>query len=286
MPDNDSALFHIPHLLHSEGIRLKKRYGQHVLANWKTLKAIVARCTIERDMTVIEIGAGIGNLTRLLAERAAKVYAIERDRDFAPLHARHFAAFPNVEFLYEDVLDLDFHKLVSSQPERTVVVGNIPYQITSPIIMKLLEDEIHYGRVLLMMQREVAERLTASPGGKQFGILTLKVLFYSDVRIEFLIPPKRFIPPPRVESALVRFFPHKKVHFPDNAQRKRFFALIDSAFSQRRKTLANAVSHALAESLNKQRVTSALAELGISPQSRAESLSLEQFFQLYEKLSL
>jgi 16S rRNA (adenine1518-N6/adenine1519-N6)-dimethyltransferase len=286
MPDaqnNDSALFHIPHLLHTEGIKLKKKYGQHFLANWRTLKSIVNRCNLNTQTTAIEIGAGIGNLTKLLAERAASVLAIEADRSLSTLHQRYFKDNSNVEFIYQNVLEIDFHSLVTN-PENTVVVGNIPYQITSPIIFKLIEDEIKYARILLLMQKEVAERITAQPGTKKFGILTLKTAFFCRTRIEFYIKPQRFIPPPKVQSALLLLLPHKTLPIPDKTTRQLFFKFIDFAFAQRRKTLANSLANSELKNINKNLVESALSKMNLNPRIRPESLSLRQFLSLFNDL--
>ncbi len=242
---------------------------------------------------VVEIGSGPGNLTVMLSLSGAKITGIEMDRRFVPLHNEilmtNSELGDRLKFHYGDALDFDYHaaaKAAHDNGRRFLIVGNIPYQITSPLIMKLLEEEIPFDAMALMMQREVAVRLRSGPGTKQNGSITIKVQFFADVEHVRDVPPTSFLPPPKVESEVVLF--HRKPVPADIARDKNgrpaFFRVVDAAFMHRRKTLPNSLV-AAAYGLERAQVEQALAAMDLPPTVRAEQLGLAQYIELYEQLA-
>jgi 16S rRNA (adenine1518-N6/adenine1519-N6)-dimethyltransferase len=269
----------------SSTIRLKKRLGQHILKDKEILKEIVDACEILPETVVLEIGAGVANLTEVLAQQAQKVVAVEIDQQFKIYHLRMQAKYTNTEFIYEDILDLDLEKISSLKGARDLVItGNIPYNITSPLVMKILESPIKFRQMLLMMQKEVAQRLTAAPGGKNISAITLKIQYYCKASILKIVPGKVFLPPPQVDSAIARFVPRDKI--PYTPEKGKFFLnFLDAAFSQRRKTILNSLGHALRKDIKKEDLRGTLQKVGIDPVQRPETISLEKYQNLYNLIS-
>ncbi|MCX7766162.1 MAG: 16S rRNA (adenine(1518)-N(6)/adenine(1519)-N(6))-dimethyltransferase RsmA [Candidatus Sumerlaeia bacterium] len=262
---------------------LKKALGQHLLANSGMLNEIARICEIQPESLVIEIGAGIGNLTQaLLRFNPLHYIGIELDEEFKALHQRFFATSDRIEFIYGDVLQVDFARLVQNYSD-VIIVGNIPYQITSPLLIKLLLGEFHWSRIVLTLQKEVAERLVAISGTKKISVLTYKVQIFAIPRIMFFMSPSNFIPPPKVESAVVKFIPHPQPLL-SKADVKEMFRLLDAAFAQRRKTILNTLTNANLTQLPKEQLKEMLSRAGINPACRAEDFSLAEFISLLNAL--
>jgi 16S rRNA (adenine1518-N6/adenine1519-N6)-dimethyltransferase len=279
----------IRRLLRRHGVELAKRFGQHLLVDFPTLERIASAAGVGPEWDVVEVGAGVGNLTACLLETGAHVTAIELDTRFAPIHEEVFGRDPLVRerlaFFYGDALAFDYHAAAErahAQGRQFAIVGNIPYQITSPLIAKIVLEEVPFDSMTLLIQREVAQRLAAGEGGRHAGAISLKIHFHCDVKLLFPVSRRLFLPPPKVESQVIQFSRHAPPL--PAAQRARFFALLEAAFAQRRKMLANAVA-ARGLGYSKQAVEQALAELGLPPNVRAEQLGLNEFLALYAKLN-
>jgi 16S rRNA (adenine1518-N6/adenine1519-N6)-dimethyltransferase len=267
----------MPRLLLPPGHRPKKRLGQHFLVRPSVLRAIAERAGLTPETTVIEIGAGTGNLTRELARRAAKVFALEFDRDLAAALREQFAG-GNVEVVQADALDFDFSSLKPASAGLKIV-GNLPYNISVPLIFRLLETPGLASELLLMVQKEVAERIAASPGGKHYGILAVLCRMLADAKVVLRVPPSAFHPPPKVESALVHFQLLEQPRYPV-PDWEFFKRVVKAAFGQRRKIIANALRGSEDLALPAGAVAQALSEAGIEPQRRAQTLTLAEFAEL------
>ncbi|PZA06731.1 MULTISPECIES: 16S rRNA (adenine(1518)-N(6)/adenine(1519)-N(6))-dimethyltransferase RsmA [unclassified Meiothermus] len=256
-------------LLERYRLSADKRFGQNFLVEAGYLQRIVAAVGFKPGERVYEVGPGLGTLTRALAEAGAKVTAVEMDRRLQPVHAESLAHLP-VEVMWGDALEFDWEAL----PSQSLFAGNLPYNIATPLITKLLLSR-RFRRIVVLVQKEVALRMVATPGTPQYGVLSLRVQHHSQAKRLFDLPPGAFLPPPKVTSSLVRLEPNAN---PDDPE---LFRLIEAAFAQRRKTLANALK---AGGYSPQAVTAALAQMGLSPQIRGEALSLEQFRMLHSLL--
>ncbi|MCR5675373.1 MAG: 16S rRNA (adenine(1518)-N(6)/adenine(1519)-N(6))-dimethyltransferase RsmA [Lachnospiraceae bacterium] len=275
--------------LDAHGLSPNKHFGQNFLTDEGILTQIVDAAEISDADTVLEIGPGTGALTRRLAEKAGRLVAVEIDRGLAALLSEEFAEEPRVEILCADILKTDLYRLFSGElsaarssgrPSAAVkVVANLPYYITTPILLSLLPETDLFSRFVVMMQREVADRMQASPGSKDYGALTLAVQYYADPRIVTLVPPSAFYPQPDVTSAVLLLerpdTPPVAIDDPD-----RMFALIRAAFGKRRKTLTNAIAGAPQLGISPEAVKKALAEAGLDPAVRGETLSLADFATL------
>ena len=259
--------------LAQHGIRPKKSLGQNFLHDPHTLEKIVAAAALTPEATVLEIGAGTGSLTRHLAPLAARVVAVELDDRLIPLLQDEFAAQPHVTIVHGDILELDVRDLVGEAPYT--VVANLPYYITSAILRRLLSQAPRPRRLVLTVQKEVAERLSARPGN--MSILAVSVQFYGQVETVLRLKPGAFWPRPDVASAVVRIdvFPTPRVDVPDE---KLFFRIVRVGFSQKRKQLRNTLSAGLR--ISKAEADALLEQCGIAPQRRAETLSVEQWAAL------
>lgn len=267
------------------GLVLRKGLGQHLLCNERILRRIVQCCELEPGDTVVEIGAGFGHLTCQLARQGCKVVAIEYDDRFRPIHEQYLAANPNIRILYADILHVDLQPLLREAGcKKPVVVGNIPYRITSKIVLKCLNELPTFAKMVLTMQKEVAERIVALPGRKAFGSLTLKVQFFSKPCLEFLIGRENFLPPPRVDSAAVSFVPVERKVLHGNGDLVRFFDFINVIFRYRRKSLKTILRMADVCNESEPNVQRLLAQVHIEPNLRPESLNLEDYIALYEAL--
>ena len=269
--------------LKEHGISAKKRYGQNFLIDPKVLSRIIEGADITKEDTVLEIGPGIGTMTQALCEAAGHVIAVEIDRDMIPLLEENLAEFHNYEIINEDILKVDLKKLIK---ERLKIAANLPYYITTPIIMGLLEQDLPLDSVTVMVQKEVAERMQAKPGTRDYGALTLAVQYYTKAEIIANVPSNCFIPRPNVDSAVIRLKLHDKPPVRP-ADEKKMFGLIRAAFSQRRKTLVNALKNDAAlssEGVTKERIEAAISRMELDPNIRGERLSLEEFARLSDLL--
>jgi 16S rRNA (adenine1518-N6/adenine1519-N6)-dimethyltransferase len=266
----------LPGLLKSHGLRPDKRLGQNFLMDDAILAKIVAAAEVEPDDTVVEIGAGLGSLTRHLAIAARRVVAVEIDRDLIPLLREVVAPYPNVEIDAGDILALEPTRLAHQTPGY-LVVANIPYYITSAVIRHLLEAPQQPRRLVLTMQKEVAQRINAQPG--DLSLLALSVQVYGTPKIVGQIPAGAFFPAPQVDSSVIRVDLYAEPAVP-REDLGRFFRLIKAGFSQKRKTLRNALSAGLR--MRPDQVETGLRVSGIDPQRRAETLSLDEWGKVVE----
>lgn len=260
----------------------QKRFGQNFLIDTHVLNKIVAAADITKDDCVLEIGPGIGTLTQYLCEAAGKVIAVEIDKKLIPiLENDTLAQYDNVTIINEDVMKLDLPKLVNEENggRPIKVVANLPYYITTPIIMGLLEAHLPIKSLTVMVQKEVAERMQATPGTEDYGALSLAVQYYCTPYIAANVPPNCFMPRPNVGSAVIRLTLHDTPPI-EVKDEKLLFALIRASFNQRRKTLVNGINNSSELNISKEEVAAALEALGLSPSIRGEVLSLEQFAAL------
>ncbi|MGI6021219.1 MAG: 16S rRNA (adenine(1518)-N(6)/adenine(1519)-N(6))-dimethyltransferase RsmA [Lachnospiraceae bacterium] len=269
----------------------KKKYGQNFLIDRNMLEKIVHIADIHENDTVLEIGPGIGTLTQYLASRAKKVIAVEIDKNLIPILGDTLADFPNVEVYNEDIMKFDvdacfdMEKCREGENEgRFVVVANLPYYITTPVLMKLVEGKTYFHHMLFMVQKEVADRMTAGPGSKDYGALSLAVNYSAEISVEGTVPPECFLPRPKVESALVLF----KTHIEPPVKTKDpglMFRLIRASFNQRRKTLQNGITNFEGLFFSKDSVKEAIDRCGFDASVRGEKLSLEDFARLADELA-
>jgi len=260
----------------------QKRFGQNFLIDTHVLEKIIKSAEITKDDLVLEIGPGIGTMTQYLCENAREVIAVEIDKNLIPiLQNDTLAEYDNVTIINEDILKVDLNKLVEERNggKRIKVVANLPYYITTPIIMGLFESHVPLQNITVMVQKEVADRMQAGPGSKDYGALSLAVQYYATPYIAANVPPNCFMPRPNVGSAVIRLTLHEEptVQVKDE---KFMFALIRASFNQRRKTLVNGLTNAADLSLSKEEVQDALEKMQLSATVRGEALTLEQFAEL------
>lgn len=263
----------------------QKKYGQNFLIDSHVLEKIMDAAETGKDDCVVEIGPGIGTMTQYLAERAGEVVAVEIDKNLIPILTETLADYKNVSIINEDILKVDLNRIVEEKNggRPVKIVANLPYYITTPIIMGLFENHVPVKSITVMVQKEVADRMQVGPGTKDYGALSLAVQYYAKPEIVSIVPPNCFIPRPNVASAVIRLTCHEKkpVEVKDE---KGMFALIRASFNQRRKTLANSLSNAQNLSLTREQVTEALESMQLSPTIRGEALTLEQFAALADIL--
>ena len=268
-------------VLQKYNFHFQKKFGQNFLIDERVLDRIISASEITKEDCVLEIGPGIGTMTQYLAERAGTVTAVEIDRALIPILEETLCDYSNVTVIHGDILKFDINQLVQEKNggRPIKVVANLPYYITTPIIMGLFEKQVPLKSITVMVQREVAQRMQAQPGTKDYGALSLAVQYYAKAEVVANVPPNCFIPRPSVGSAVVRLLRHERppVQTKDEA---RMFALIRASFNQRRKTLINSLGNAGELHISKEQVFEALAQMGLSPTIRGESLSLEQFARL------
>jgi 16S rRNA (adenine1518-N6/adenine1519-N6)-dimethyltransferase len=269
--------------LKSHNISAKKRYGQNFLIDRRVLERIIEGAGISKEDVVLEIGPGIGTLTQALCEAAGRVIAVEIDRDMIPLLEENLSGYENYEIINEDVLKLDLEMLIRerglvSRPLR--VAANLPYYITTPILLSLLEQSLPITHIVTMVQKEVAERMTASPGGKDYGALSVAVQYHTDQEIVLDVPPSCFFPAPEVDSAVIACAVRKTPAVAVQDE-KLFFRVVQASFGQRRKTLSNALKPL---GFSKEQIEGALLSAGIDSTRRGETLSLAEFAAIANKL--
>ena len=272
-------------VLRTNAIRFKKRYGQNFLTDERVIGKILAAAEVGPRDFILEIGPGIGTLTQYLADNAGKVAAVEIDSSLIPVLEKNLFCWDNVVLINDDFLNIGAKKLAEEYNEgRPIkVVANLPYYITTPIIMNILESRAPVESVTILIQKEVAERMCASPGTKEYGALTLAVQYYSEVEIKALVPPNCFIPRPEVTSAVVNLRMKEKT--PAVKDEALLFKLIRAAFSQRRKTLVNCLRNSDELGLSRESATELVISCGFDENIRGEALSLEEFIRLSDKMT-
>lgn len=259
----------------------QKKFGQNFLIDPHVLDKIIRAAQIQKEDTVLEIGPGIGTMTQYLAEAAGQVIAVEIDENLIPILQETLSAYDNVHVIHEDILNVDIRALVQEYHggKPIKVVANLPYYITTPIIMGLFEQHVPVDSITVMVQKEVAERMQAGPGTKDYGALSLAVQYYAEAYLVANVPPNCFIPRPKVGSAVVRLTVHQTPPVKVKNE-KLMFALIRASFNQRRKTLLNGLNNSPEISYSKEEIGKALEDLGLSPSVRGEALTLGQFGEL------
>ena len=263
----------------------QKKFGQNFLIDTHVLEKIISAAGITKNDCVLEIGPGIGTMTQYLAENAGHVVAVEIDRNLIPILKETLADYDNVTVINEDILRVDIKALAEEYNggKPIKVVANLPYYITTPIIMGLFESGVPIDNITVMVQKEVADRMKEGPGSKDYGALSLSVKYYAEPEIVANVPPNCFIPRPNVGSAVIRLTRHKEmpVEVKDPAL---MFKIIRASFNQRRKTLQNGLGNAPELPYTKEQIAAAIAEMGLTPTIRGEALSLAQFAQLSDIL--
>lgn len=259
----------------------QKKYGQNFLIDTGVLDRIIAAAEITREDCVLEIGPGIGTMTQYLAETAREVVAVEIDKALIPILEDTLSAYDNVTILNEDILKVDINRIVQERNggRPIKVVANLPYYITTPIIMGLFEQHVPLKSITIMVQKEVADRMQVGPGTKDYGALSLAVQYYAKPEIVANVPPNCFIPRPNVGSAVIRLTRYEGPPVQVKDEHK-LFALIRASFNQRRKTLVNGLGNASNLQISKEQVAQALERMGLSPTVRGEALTLEEFAEL------
>ena len=263
----------------------QKKFGQNFLIDGHVLDKIIAGAGVTKDNMVLEIGPGIGTMTQYLAEAAGKVVAVEIDRNLLPILQETLADYDNVKVIHADVLSLDLEKLVQEENggRPIKVVANLPYYITTPIIMALFEQHVPLANVTVMVQKEVAARMKSGPGSKDYGALSLAVQYYAEPYIVANVPCNCFMPRPNVDSAVIRLTRYEEPQV-QGKDEKMLFKIIRASFNQRRKTLQNGLNNSSELNFTKDQIAAAIAEAGFSPSVRGEALTLEQFAKLTDIL--
>ena len=259
----------------------QKNYGQNFLNQPHVLDKIIGAAGVTNEDMVLEIGPGIGTMTQYLAEAAREVVAVEIDNNLIPILKETLAEYDNVTVINEDILKVDIKKLAEEHNggRPIKVVANLPYYITTPIIMGLFESNVPIDNITVMVQKEVADRMQVGPGSKDYGALSLAVQYYAEPYIVANVPPNCFIPRPNVGSAVIRLTRHKEMPV-QVADPKLMFRLIRASFNQRRKTLQNGLNNAPDVSFTKEQIMAAIESLGVPATIRGEALDLQQFAQL------
>lgn len=259
----------------------QKKFGQNFLIDTRVLEKIIAAADVTKDDFVLEIGPGIGTMTQYLCEHARAVAAVEIDKNLIPILGDTLGAYDNVEIINQDILKVDIKKLAEEKNggRPIKVVANLPYYITTPIIMGLFESHVPIDSITVMVQKEVADRMQVGPGTKDYGALSLAVQYYAAPKIVAIVPPNCFMPRPKVGSAVIRLTRHKEppVQVEDE---KLMFRIIRASFNQRRKTLANGLKNSGELTLSKEVIEESITELGVPVTIRGEALSLAQFAEL------
>jgi 16S rRNA (adenine1518-N6/adenine1519-N6)-dimethyltransferase len=257
-------------LIAKYGLRAKKSWGQNFLVDERAYREIVHACAAAAGDWVVEIGAGLGTLTKRLAETGAHVVAVERERDMLEVLRSEHGGDARIEVTEANALTFDYAAVAERAGKPPVVVGNLPYQIASPILFRLFETRARFARIVVMLQKEMADRIVAPPGEKAYGALSVMVRFYGEPKLVCRVRAGGFVPAPRVDSAVLRIVPHAERPDVDD---EKFSRVVHAAFGQRRKTLRNALSAAFDEGA----VDRALATTSIDGKRRGETLSVAEF---------
>lgn len=275
-------------ILNKYGIKAKKKYGQNFLIDDNILSSIVNSANINENELIIEIGPGLGNLTNYILEKSSYALLIEIDDNMITILKDRFQNKDNFSLINKDILKLNIDEEIE-KIENTIgirfnnvkIVANLPYYITTPIIFKLLQDTSRVNEIIVMVQKEVAERMVAKTNTKDYGILTLMVKYLSDANIEFIVPREAFIPSPNVTSAVIKLKKNKKYKVNDE---KTLFNLIHCSFAQRRKTMINSLSSTNFKNLSKEQIIKVFEKLNIDTNSRAEQLKIEDFILISDEI--
>ncbi len=259
-------------ILKKYGLRANKKLGQNFLINEEIINQIIEKANVNKNDTIIEIGPGLGSLTAKLLENANKVIAIELDSNMSNILKERFCLYDNFELIEKDVLKVDLNEIVEKY-DSVKVVANLPYYITTPIIMKLLEERLKLKSITVMVQKEVGERFCAVPNSKEYGAITISINYYTKPEIIIDVPKENFEPMPEVDSCVIKL-DVRKVPPVELKNEKDFFNLIKAGFSQRRKTINNSLA---SMGISKEKIKNVLEKLGIDSKLRAENLTMEQF---------
>lgn len=268
-------------VLQKYNFNFQKKFGQNFLIDTHVLDKIIDASGITKEDFVLEIGPGIGTMTQYLCENAREVAAVEIDKNLIPILEDTLSAYDNVTVINQDILKVDIETLVKekNQGRPIKVVANLPYYITTPIIMGLFESHVPIDSITIMVQKEVADRMQVGPGTKDYGALSLAVQYYAKPEIVANVPPNCFMPRPKVGSAVIRLTRHTEP--PVEVEDEKFmFRLIRASFNQRRKTLVNGLNNAPDVQVSKEHIQQSLEELGVGANIRGETLTLEQFAKL------
>ncbi|MBZ2175075.1 16S rRNA (adenine(1518)-N(6)/adenine(1519)-N(6))-dimethyltransferase RsmA [Schnuerera sp. xch1] len=282
---NDKRLYspkYVREILDRYGFKFSKSLGQNFLIDGNIVRKISQEGGITKDDYVLEIGPGIGTLTEELALNAKKVVSVEIDKNLLPILDKTMSSYDNVEIVHGDILKVDINKLIDEKLNGgpVKVVANLPYYVTTPIIAKLIEEDLNIESIIVMIQKEVADRMVASASTKQYGSLTIFVNFYANPEILITVPKTVFMPRPKVDSAVVKLNIRENDHQVD---KKTFFKVVRTAFNQRRKTILNSLS-SRELGLDKEDVKKILDECDISQKERAENLKIEDFIKISKTL--
>lgn len=272
-------------ILQKYNFRLQKKFGQNFLIDNNILEKIIDAAQVTQEDCVLEIGPGIGTMTRCLAERAKKVVAVEIDKNLIPILQETLMDHPNVTVVHSDILKVDINHIVEEENggRPIKVVANLPYYITTPIIMALFENHIAIQSITIMVQKEVADRMQAGPGSKDYGALSLAVQYYAKPEVITKVPASCFMPKPNVDSTVIRLTKYEKP--PVEVKSEAYlFAVIRASFNQRRKTLVNGLVNADKLGVNKEKIIKILGQMGLPPAMRGEALTLAQFAELSNAL--
>jgi len=275
----------VKEIINKYGFHFNKGLGQNFLIDGNILHQIINASEIDRSTGVIEIGPGIGVLTQEIAEKAGKVVAIELDSHLIPILKETLSDYDNVKIINDNALKVDMKRIINDEFKnmQVKVVANLPYYITTPIVMKLLEDRLNIHSMVIMVQKEVADRMVAKPGGKNYGALSVAVQYFTQPRIVTVVQPHSFIPQPKVSSAVIKLDlldqPLVKVE-----NEERFFKVVKAAFGQRRKTLVNAITNSKDFKITKEELKEILIRLSINENQRGETLSIMQFAALSDAI--
>lgn len=282
MTDRLYSARHLKEIIDLYGFEITKSLGQNFLIDGNIVRNIVSQAGVSKDDYVLEVGPGIGTLTEELSMRAKKVVSVEIDKNLIPILDTTLGKYSNIKVVHGDILDIDINSLIQEELDGgpVKVVANLPYYVTTPIIGRFLEEDLDVESLTIMVQKEVAQRMVAGEGSKTYGSLSVFVNFYSDPEIVLDVPRTVFMPQPNVDSAVIKM--NMKEELPE-VDRSKFFKLVKSAFSKRRKTLVNAVS-SYGFTIEKAEVREALESLNMDTRVRAEALSIEEFIELCKAL--
>lgn len=273
-------------ILQKYNFTFQKKFGQNFLIDTRVLERIIAQAEITKDDMVLEIGPGIGTMTQYLCENAREVVAVEIDNSLIPILEDTLSEYNNVTVINDDILKVDINKLVEEHNagKPIKVVANLPYYITTPIIMGLFEKKVNVDSITVMVQKEVADRMKSGPRSKDYGALSLAVQYYSKPEIVANVPPNCFMPRPNVSSAVIRLKLYDEMAVKVENE-NLLFRLIRASFNQRRKTLVNGIKNSGELNYTKDQVVEALAKMGLNENIRGEALTLEQFGELSDILN-
>jgi 16S rRNA (adenine1518-N6/adenine1519-N6)-dimethyltransferase len=277
----ETAYSYTKRILNRYSIRAKKSLGQNFLISDGVIENIITQSGLQVGDYVLEVGPGPGVLTQALSEIAGKVWAIELDDNFSKILVEEFKAKDNVKIIHTDALSFNLQDLKLPEGSKLKLIANLPYYITSPLINHFIDQRQYLQSMTIMVQQEVARRIAAKPGTKDYGILSVATQAYCDASVLFVVPPSSFLPAPKVHSAVIHLqvLPAPRIN-PDTEQ--KFFKIVKAAFSQRRKTLLNSMSHGLG--IEKDALSNIIKRMGLSANIRAEELSIEDYNKLTEEL--